>query len=481
MMNFLNQILGEKKSVKRTVVSFVLCVIVSTVLLGAMLLVQSYIALRQYNEILQNIVLVEECQEQVEAIELSIKTVTETRTEKNYVEFRENLDVFRDQLRTVESGAREPSSVLAIRSIWQQIEILKTQPEQNRSWAGDYLILIRMNECCENIQYLLGRVQDLEVEYAAKIYPQLGKTAGYLIAITVVVLVLIVLLALAFLSDFHMRVYLPIRHLVSGVREISKGNFREPDVVIESDNEIRYLAESVNGMKRELSHLFTTREEKLKAERLLKETQFMALQSQVNPHFLFNALGAATSMALQEGADKTLDIMEAIAYMLRYSLQSVKTDVTLRDEIKMVEKYIFLQQQRFGSRISFAVQIDERIPDVPIPGMTVQPIVENAVVHGCEKMEVGGWLHVICRMDVEENCAVVTVENNGGVVSEEQLRAFCGGRSVPHSKKTTGIGMGNVRDRLQYFYDRDGLMDCSVIDGMINVITLRYPVDVRKV
>lgn len=476
----LNRILGEKNSVKRMIMSFSLSFILVTMAFGGMILFQSRMADRQYDEMLQNIVSIDRSEELIGQLKLSAKKYEEARSERDYTRFgteREELD---RKLDVVEALSREPASLLAVRSIRQLLVEMDVQMQRIRSDEGEYDTLARADERYANVRYLLDRVQNLEVNHAAAIYPQLNRDIGALTRLAGVILVLMLAAAVAFSVDLHARIYAPVRQLVRGVGEISKGNFQAPDIEIAASGEFDYLATAVNGMKRDLSHLITTREEKMNAERLLRETQFLALQSQVNPHFLFNVLGAATAMALREGADKTLDIVESISYMLRYSLQAMKTDVSLKDEMKMVQTYLFLQNQRFGDRIAFSVEMDERIPGVPVPGMTVQPIVENAVIHGCENMESGGWLKVDCRLDEEESCAVVTVENNGGVFSPAQLQTFYGGQDVPHSKKSTGIGLTNVRDRMRYFYDREGLMDCAVTEENINVVTLRYPMGGRE-
>lgn len=476
-----SQIFGEKNSVKRAMMNFCVFLVLIALVFGSMVVVQSHIAAEQYDELLQNIVSIESSKKLLEQVQLSVKKYAQARSEQDYAEFEKNRDALEDRLQVIRDISRDPSSSMAVDRAQHLLVKADAQVLRIRSGEGEYDELVLADEWYNNVLYLLNRVQNLEVNCAADIYPQLSQNMKTLTKLAGAVLVLMLLAAAAFSADFHARIYAPIRQLVTGVGEISKGNFQAPDIEVSTGDEFHYLATAVNGMKRDLSHMITTREEKLNAERLLKEAQFLALQSQVNPHFLFNVLGAATAMALQEGADKTLDIVESISYMLRYSLQAAKTNVSLRDEIKMVQTYLFLQNQRFGDRIAFSVEVQEPLPEVSVPGMTVQPIVENAVVHGCEKLRSGGWLKVRCGVDAQARCAVVTVENNGGVLSPEQISAFRAGVSIPHSEKTTGIGLLNVRDRMQFFYDREDLMDCETVDGRSSIVTLRYPMDEETV
>ena len=477
----LRSVFGEKNSVKRTITMFSLVFIVITIFSNATGLLQSRVASRQYDEMLQGVMAVNESKSVVQQIKISAKTYAETRNVLDYTEFWKLREELKKELAIIEENSGDISSIAALQRIEQILEKSDAQIKDSYERDIKFLNVAQMEDDYTNVIYLLDRVQNLEVTYASTIYPKLTRAQNILTTAILVILVLMVLMMVEFSAGLHRQIYVPITRLVRNVREISKGNFAEPDIQLDSHNELNYLASAVNGMKKDLSLLIAAREEKMNTERLLKETQFMALQSQVNPHFLFNVLGSATAMALKESADKTLDILESISYMLRYSLQSMKTDVTLRDEMRMVQNYLFLQKQRFGDRMSFTVEFDEEIPNTPIPGMTVQPLVENAVIHGCEKIAEGGWLKVTCSMDQGKGNAVVTVQNNGAVISEKQLQAFRDGGNIPHSKKTTGIGLGNVRDRMRHFYDRAGLMDCEVLHETINVVILRYPVDRREV
>lgn len=472
-----NRIWGAKNSVKRFIMSFSLCVIFVMTVFGVISLFQLATTTRHYDDMLQNFVSLEEGQKLIEQLESSAERYAEARKAPDFDRVREarrNLD---GVLTRIEEVSKDPASLLAVRAVRRSLAEMDGQLLLLES--GRYPGPFQISERCGNVRYLLTRIQMLEVDYASAVYPQMTQSIASLTRTAGVVLILLLLEAVLFCAGLHEQIYAPIQRLVGGVQEISKGNFQCPDIETVKSDEFDYLAAAVNRMKRDLSSLIETREEKLNAERLLKEAQFLALQSQVNPHFLFNVLGATTATALEEGAEKTMSLVESVSQMLRYTLRATKTNVTLRDEMGMVENYFFLQSQRFGDRISFVMDLDEDLLDVPIPGMTVQPIVENAVIHGCEKMASGGWLRVACRPDPEGKFAVVTVENNGSVISDAQIQCFYAGQSLPNSGRSTGIGLGNVRDRMRYFYDRKDLMDCAAVNGEINVVTLRYPLSGR--
>lgn len=476
----INRIRGEKNSIKRTIIHYGLCFILVALSISAMVLFHYNIAVQQYDKILQNVVLVDGSKDLVEQMKRSTQKFADTREWRDYEQIQAGQKTLRENLDLLSGICKNPTSQLAIQSIFSLLELSDDQLNCLALGDRECAETAGLLEHDEQILYLLNRVQNLEVTRAAEVYPQLSQHMTALTRVSVIMLILIFLTTIASFFSLCAQIYTPLRHLVDNVREISKGNFDEPDIEVTGHDELNYVASAVNEMKKDLSHLISAREEKLEMEKRLKEAQFHALQTQVNPHFLFNVLSVATAKALTEGADETLDVVESISYMLRYSLQSMKADVTLRDEMKMVQVYLFLQHQRFGNRQKFTIEVDDTVLDVRVPGMTVQPIVENAIIHGCDLMEEGGWVEVRCKADDHRQYAVVSVENNGGVLSAAQMQAFHEGRDIPHGGKTSGIGLGNVRDRMRGFYDCPDLMDCAVTERNTTVVTMRYPMDERK-
>ena len=264
-MGMVKQILGEKNSVKRMIMRFSLVFILVTLVFGAMILFQSHIAIRQYDEILQNIVSIEESKELVRQIKLSARKYVEARNERDYIRLQTDRETLDRQLEIIEALSREQDSLLAIRDTRQLLEKTDRQVLQVRGGEGKYDYLARLEDRYDNMLYLLDRVQNLEANHAAEVYPQLSRDMASLTKVAGVILLLMLLAALAFSMDFHAQIYVPIIQLVKGVREISKGNFQDPDIELTSTDEFDYLATAVNGMKRDLSNLIETREAKINA------------------------------------------------------------------------------------------------------------------------------------------------------------------------------------------------------------------------
>ena len=289
------RILGEKNSVKRFIMTFSLSVMLLMSIFGAISFLQ-IVTTRHYDDMLQNIVSIEAGQRLTDELKHSAEKYAEARKWPDYVQAQTARESLNGILDRIEAVSMDRSSLLAVRSIRELLENMDAQLAKLRSWEYDGLF--QLSERCDNARYLLTRIQMLEANYASAAYPRMNRYMVHLTRTAAVILFLLLLEAVLFCMGLHEQIYEPIQRLVSGVQEISKGNFQGPDIKVAKSKEFDYLAEEVNRMKRDLSSLMETREEKLNAERLLQEAQFLALQSQVNPHFLFNVLGATAATAL---------------------------------------------------------------------------------------------------------------------------------------------------------------------------------------
>jgi len=198
----------------------------------------------------------------------------------------------------------------------------------------------------------------------------------------------------------------------------------------------------------------------------LHVTELKALQAQVNPHFLFNTLNTIARLALLEGASKTQEIVYALADLLRENLRDIDVPRTLEKEVKSTKDYLAIQQVRFGDRIQTFIDIDPQIMNIMIPALTLQPLIENSIIHGLEKKIEGGQIYICGRIEGEE--IVITVRDTGVGVDIEHIRNIfsAGKRTITHGH-TTGIGLINVHKRIQHHFGSEyGLkMESQVGEG----------------
>lgn len=265
----------------------------------------------------------------------------------------------------------------------------------------------------------------------------------------------------------------PIDLLVADAREIAEGHYDTSAVAILNDDEMGYLSRVFNDMKQQVSANFKNMERIIELQKLLQNAELKTLQAQINPHFLFNVLTVAQEAALCENANQTVEIMENISYMLQYSLKCTKQDTTLLEELRTVRAYLFLQEKRFGDRIRLSFTLEGTVPDLPIPGMSLQPVVENAIRHGVERMERNGVVRVTVRRrrrDIE-----VTISDNGCGIEPALLAAIRRKESIQSPDSTGGIGLVNVCRRMELFYEREGLFEIESAVGYGTTVVLRYP------
>lgn len=185
-----------------------------------------------------------------------------------------------------------------------------------------------------------------------------------------------------------------------------------------------------------------------------KQAEVTALQSQINPHFLYNTLDSIRGQALIDGSMVIADMAEALSVIFRYSISRTGSLVPIREEIRCIEKYMMIQQFRFSGKFSFQRELDESLLGCLIPRLTLQPIVENAIFHGLEAREEGGIVTV--RLERCGDYLVIRVSDNGVGISESQLLKInenlrVSTLSVEPSvgKRGSGIALSNISRRIR--------------------------------
>ncbi|WP_059104377.1 sensor histidine kinase [Shouchella shacheensis] len=270
-------------------------------------------------------------------------------------------------------------------------------------------------------------------------------------------------------------IHKPVQALSSAAKEVSKGNFSGTPVKIESNDEMKLLGDAFNRMRTDINAYVEEMKEKAEMSRLMNELEFKHLQNQMNPHFLFNTLNTVSKMAYLENAHTTSELMDSVSRLLRYNLGSADKAVPLKDEVDVVRSYFHIQQTRFQERIDFQIEMEEEALDVNVPRLVLQPLVENACIHGVESLEEGGTITL--RIFTQGPYTIVEVADNGIGMTQKQVEAVFA-RSVEeaaHVGHSTQIGMANVRRRLQLFYQQEHLFDVRSTLREGTVIRLYLP------
>lgn len=206
-----------------------------------------------------------------------------------------------------------------------------------------------------------------------------------------------------------------------------------------------------------------------------------ALQSQVNPHFLYNTLDSIRGQALIDRSPVIADMTEALSVLFRYSISRSGDLVTLREEFRCVEKYLMIQQLRFSGKFSFKKQIDGHLLSSLIPRLTLQPIVENAIYHGLETRAEDGVITL--ALEQYGGYLVVRVSDNGSGMTESQLLAINEKLRVsslasvaPTAKKGSGIALGNVHRRIRLAFGESYGLVVSSLPGSGTDVEVMLPI-----
>lgn len=202
-------------------------------------------------------------------------------------------------------------------------------------------------------------------------------------------------------------------------------------------------------------------EKEIMMETHLKDAELKYLQAQINPHFLFNTLNAGAQLAMMEGADRTYDYIQNMAAFFRYKIKRNDKDTTLADEIGLVDNYIYILNVRFAGEIHFSKNIDATLTGVPVPGMILQPVVENSVNYGIRNIEREKKINLDVFRNGSSIC--VRISDNGVGMSRERIEEVLSGNAGenPVMKDSNGVGLKNVMSRLELFYGADNILHIS--------------------
>ena len=232
------------------------------------------------------------------------------------------------------------------------------------------------------------------------------------------------------------------------------GDF-ETTLPIDGNDEIGQLSRQYNFMIRSIKELIEevrkTHWQKEQLELKQQEIKLKMLASQINPHFLFNALESIRMQAHIKGEKEIAGVVKMLGRLMRKSLETQGHHIALKDEIDIVHSYLEIQMFRHRDRLTYELKIDEEAGKQMIPPLIIQPLVENAVVHGIERKESEAEpLKVTVKAEIKGDRLVVEVEDNGVGISEERLQEII--RMLDEQDEGNRIGLSNVHHRLQMVY-----------------------------
>jgi len=292
--------------------------------------------------------------------------------------------------------------------------------------------------------------------------------------------------ATAIVARYSLKLVEPLESLASAAVRISDGDFTGGPLLAVGGDEIGKTARAFNVMQANIvayideiqqkaaveSTLMEERLKNLEMSGHLRSAELKALQSRINPHFLFNTLNTGIQLATVEDADDTRVFLERLAGLMRYSFRDLEIPVALRDELACLKDYIYIMSIRFPESVHFDIRIDPDAENAIIPKMIIQPLVENAIKHGLA--EAHGCICVSARL--ADGDIVIAIEDNGGGIAQDRVDQILAAADSGHDLQSAegGLGLANVISRLRLFSDRTDVVRFESADPGARVI-LRIP------
>ncbi|WP_422477980.1 cache domain-containing sensor histidine kinase [Pleomorphochaeta sp. DL1XJH-081] len=258
----------------------------------------------------------------------------------------------------------------------------------------------------------------------------------------------------------------PIDKLATSMHRVEEGNL-ETRVEESKIREIGELQRSFNTMVRQITTLMElTREEESK----LQEAERKALEAQMNPHFLYNTLNTVKSIARMHDEQEIYTIITKLGKLLRDAIDNREGETTLAESFSLVENYLTIQKIRYGEKLHTIVELDETIASLKTPKLIIQPLVENAIIHGLEP-KIGIW-RLTVRARLEAKMVIISVADNG-VGFSRNIR-FKNGFSLDEANH---VGLSNIQRRLKLRYGElsDLSVDSVPHEGTIVTIHIPFP------
>jgi two-component system sensor histidine kinase YesM len=280
------------------------------------------------------------------------------------------------------------------------------------------------------------------VYFIDEIEETINSSNEYLIYIIIIVVISSILI-LAFISS---KISKPIKELEISMKKVEEGQF-DTFIDIKGETEVQRLSKSFNVMVRKIKELM---DQIVIEQELKRKSELNTLQSQINPHFLYNTLDSIVWMAENEKTNDVIIMVTALAKLFRISLSKGKNIITVKEELEHVRNYLIIQKRRYLNKFEFDFHIDERTLNLKTLKLILQPIVENSIYHGIKYMVDEGSIKI--SVSIIDNKLVYEVEDNGVGMSKETLQKL---QSTDFKENDMGVGVINVNQRLKLLYGEE--------------------------
>ncbi len=331
-----------------------------------------------------------------------------------------------------------------------------------------------------------GTIKNVEGGYLAafSIVPESGWTVVALIPnkymnslsneikhMVVQVVLICILIAMVIFLVVYRSITFPLWELISSMRELKKGNLKARKLMDDSRDEVAEVTASYNHMIDELNlHI-----ENIKAkEKLRALAEFRALQAQINPHFIANTLNNVAWMAKMQKADNIESVVTSMIKLLNSSMGRGPDIISIEDEIENIKSYINIQEYKYIKKIGVNIDFDSEIMNCKILKFILQPIVENAMIHGLGPKQGQGFITIKGYADGED--ISIIVEDNGVGMTENEIETLLKGEDTGSKERFSSIGLNNVNERIKLAYGENYGLYIKSQKDVFTSVEIRIPI-----
>lgn len=326
----------------------------------------------------------------------------------------------------------------------------------------------------ENITVQDNRLYMVKTIPYASLYRSAKETAfmNTIIALIALIVVLIITMIISF------KITAPIKILIENMKKVEEGIF-EADFEIAGNDEIGMLGRRFKSMVLQINRLID-KEYKLQIEN--KSAQLRVLQSQINPHFLYNSFQSIGTLALKMKAVPVYSLLTSLSDMMRYSMDMRDEIVPFSREVKHTKSYLRLQQQRFEEVLEIKMEISPNTEAVFVPKMILQPIIENCFKHGFNDRMEDATIS-ICSYRKKDQLVFI-VQDNGRGIQKEKLQIIRQGlyrrETIKEGKDRESIGLKNIYDRLQLYYGEEANLVIDSVENKEFTVMICIPISLQE-
>jgi sensor histidine kinase YesM len=430
------------------------------------------------------------------SIQHEIESYLSTNSSDNLIAFYDNMDEIRshadkllENVTYTPKGIKSKNTGNMIINYLDHAEkaIIAKRGRDIDGYTAYYAVTVQEND---DIMRYIEEIMSGDLIETSDNYSVLSKRIQFATTFNNMLIAVVMVFMIVMIISFSYQITKPITRLAAYAKRVSTGDF---DVEIQSvpGGEVGVLYNAFNKMVASIKQYINEIKEKarleanlneqrvnnLRMKSALRESELLSLQSQINPHFIFNTINIGAKIAMLEGDQKTCAYLENAADIFRYNLKGLDSFVMLKEEVGNVCAYAYLLQTRFGDSVRFRLEYrkDEKALEVIVPRMILQPVVENAYIHGISELEGGGVITL--RVESDAEYVWVYIMDNGRGMEKDKINEILGDKDeddlnlvLPKKGHTTGIGLDNVIKRLRLFYNRRDVVDIKCEDGLTMII-----------